>query len=179
MERRLLLEEVFKSGPRIVRARGSRGSCGAICRVSNRGRILLDRHAKFKKCAVVLAVFFRDTFRNWLRALKLLSCIEVDTLLAAVQLGMAAQAFAIRIEPGRQDSSATIEHLARASPCPQCAVCGRTYPATWDAARRAGLLVLCARASFRRHRGSGSHAGHTSAPPQNPRRDVSSYPGTS
>src|SRR5580658_2171360 len=97
---KLLLEEVFEGGAGVVGFRcGRRGR--SVRGVGDGRRIFLHGHAKFEKRAVVLGVFFRNAFGNRLRALELFSGIEVDALLAGMQLEIAARARGVRIEPRR------------------------------------------------------------------------------
>jgi hypothetical protein len=70
----LLLKQVLKRLPRIIRPRRGRG-----------GRFFLPRHAHFVKLAIVARILARDAHRDGLHAFEAASRIEVGALLARMQ----------------------------------------------------------------------------------------------
>jgi hypothetical protein len=125
-EKKLLLEEIFESLPRIVvpRRRSRGGTSSRWLRVGRRRSVLLHRGAKFVKFAVVLRVLRRDALRDRLRAFKLRAGIEIAALFAAVQFQLALGARSVGIESRRQHRPAiraaracnSSDHARRARP---------------------------------------------------------------
>lgn len=102
----LLLEEVLESFAGIVWPAGGNRRRSGIARIVDWRSIFLDRHAKFKKCAVVFSIFPRNPLRNGLRAFELCSRVKMYALFAGVQFQLALGALAILIEARSQDRSA-------------------------------------------------------------------------
>jgi hypothetical protein len=106
-DQKLFLEEVLEGLPGVA-VTGRRGVAvhGRLLRVGGGSRILLHRHTKFVKGAVVAGVLRRDPLRDGLGALELRAAVEEPALLAAVQLEVAFGAGAVGIETVGEDGAA-------------------------------------------------------------------------
>src|SRR6185437_374059 len=122
-EERLLLEEILKSLACIVRSRGGGGGRSTLG-VGYGRSVLFDGHAQLVKGAIVFRILFCNALRNRLRALELFSGIEMNALLARVQLEMAARTLAVGVHTRCKNSSAArttrtshrSDHARRAGP---------------------------------------------------------------
>lgn len=118
----LLLEKIFESRPRIVRAQAGRS-----------GRLFLPRHTHFVERAFVPRVFLRDPLFHRLHALKPASGIEIRALPAGMQLKSALGTFLVS---GHSLQNRSALRAARHRPRPRQIHRPRTHrmvPLRWTA----------------------------------------------
>jgi hypothetical protein len=110
--RDLLLKQILK---RLSRVRGPSGGNRRRCgiRVRHRRSILLNRHPKFIKWAIVSRVFLSNPLGNRLHAFKPRAGIEKAALFAAVKFKLATRALPIQVRPGSQYRAAIRASCAR------------------------------------------------------------------
>jgi hypothetical protein len=98
---KLFLEEILESFAGVFRTGRSYGWSRRAFRVIHGRGVFLHRHAEGEELAIVLGVFFGETLRHRLSALKLAAGIEVNALLAGMNCGIALRALAVYIEVRR------------------------------------------------------------------------------
>jgi hypothetical protein len=101
----LFLEEILESPASVIGARYASGNGGRIG-VGNWRGILLESHAKLEKLAGVAGVLSRNGHLDGLGTLKLRAAIEMEALLAGVELEFATGALAESFIAGPEDSAA-------------------------------------------------------------------------
>ena len=99
LSRGLFPEEIVEGGARI-KTSSVHGTSGIVC-------FPLDRSSSYEKVAGVSDIFFRDSFRNRLRAFELSARVKIAAILAGPQIGAAfrARAFQTDFHGGRDDGT--------------------------------------------------------------------------